>query len=253
MQPFRNRIAQYTALADEAWGPFSEMATDLQSYEMDEDIICASEPADNVFIMVEGWAIRYRVLEDGRRQIVNFMLPGDIFDLQSLADLKADHSVTTVTPATVIKIKSEKFLRLLRQSTELAATFWWASVQEESILREQIVRIGRRSAQERIGHLLLELERRFNIAIGKETTHMPLPLSRTELADTLGLTSIHVSRTMSSMRRSGLIEEVDRNIRILDREKLSKMCQFDLDYLHLRTLDFSTEIEANNNSVLNLG
>jgi CRP-like cAMP-binding protein len=243
MESFRNRLSQYVSLADNVWTMIEELNGRRRSVTAGQDIIRAGDKADEIFIVEDGWASRYRTLEDGRRQIVNFMLPGDIFDLQALANLDSDHTVSAVTDCSLLVIQSGPFLKALRGSGDVATAFWWAAVQEESILREQIVRVGRLSARERIGNLLLELRRRLTGALGNEVTDLPLPITRYDIADSLGLTPVHVSRTMSAMRRSGLIEEGRGVIRILDRDRLAKLCHFDPDYLHLRRLDFAKSIE----------
>lgn len=238
MSVFKRRLGQYVSIHDEAWIIFDELERQEQVYLPGDELITAGDETRRVFILNEGWAIRYRLLEDGRRQIVNFMLPGDVFDLQSLADLKADHSVTAITHCNVSVIPSGIFVEMLKDSSRLASAFWWSAVQEESILREQIVRIGRRSARERIGHLLLELHRRYIGATGLEVEKLTVPLTRADIADALGLTPVHVSRTMSAMRRSGLISEGrGGEITIVDRERLARLSLFDMDYLHLKKLN----------------
>lgn len=238
MKVFKRRLGQYVSIDSDAWVAFDELERQEQSFLPGDDLITAGDETRRVFILSEGWAIRYRLLEDGRRQIVNFMLPGDVFDLQSLADLKADHSVTAITHCKAAVIPSAIFVEMLKKSAWLASAFWWSAVQEESILREQIVRIGRRSARERIGHLLLELHRRFIGATGIEVDKLTVPLTRADIADSLGLTPVHVSRTMSAMRRSGLISEGrGGEITILDRDRLARLSLFDMDYLHLKKLN----------------
>lgn len=238
MSVFKRRLGQYVTLNDDAWLDFDALERQEQSFQPGDDMVRAGDEIRHVFILLEGWAIRYRLLEDGRRQIVNFMLPGDIFDLQALSDLKADHSVTAITRCRVSVITSTLFVGMLKDSARLASAFWWSAVQEESILREQIVRIGRRSARERIGHLLLELHRRFVGATGEDADKLTVPLTRSDIADSLGLTPVHVSRTMSAMRRAGLIaEHRGGEITIIDRDRLAKLALFDTDYLHLKKLD----------------
>lgn len=238
MSFFKRRLAQYVKLGDDAWVIFDDLDRHEQTFSPGDDLVRAGEETRQVFILQDGWAIRYRLLEDGRRQIVNFMLPGDVFDLQALSNLQADHSVTALTNCTAAVVDSPEFLKMLRNSAHLASAFWWAAVQEESILREQIVRIGRRSARERIGHLLLELHRRYLGSTGVEVDYLTMPLTRADIADSLGLTPVHVSRTMSAMRRSGLISETrGGEITLLDRDRLARLSLFDTDYLHLKKLD----------------
>ncbi|WP_300376902.1 Crp/Fnr family transcriptional regulator [Henriciella sp.] len=254
MSVFKRRLAQYVQLESDAWTLFDELERQDNVFRAGEDIIQAGEKANEVFILQSGWAIRYRLLEDGRRQIVNFMLPGDVFDLQALADLQADHSVTAITECHVAIIPSNPFIAMLQGSGRLASAFWWSAVQEESILREQIVRIGRRSARERIGHLLLELHRRYIGATGDEVDRLNMPLTRADIADALGLTPVHVSRTMSAMRRSGLIKEEKGSITLEDRDRLARLSYFDVDYLHLRKLNLlSAEVMPEDSATGELG
>lgn len=237
MSVFKRRLAQYVQLGDDVWTIFDELDRRDEVFEAGDDLITSGDAAREVFVLQSGWAIRYRLLEDGRRQIVNFMLPGDVFDLQALADLKADHTVTAISKCHAAVIPSRPFIAMLKESGRLASAFWWSAVQEESILREQIVRIGRRSARERIGHLLLELHRRYVGATGQADDRLTIPVTRSDIADALGLTPVHVSRTMSAMRRSGLIAEERGAIILEDRERLARLSYFDTDYLHLKKLN----------------
>ena len=201
------------------------------------DIVRTGEPARDMFIVETGWALRYRLLDDGRRQIVNFMLPGDCFDLQAIVHAKADHSVTSVTPMRLRSTSSQRFLDALRGNGRMAAAFWWAAVQEESILREQIVRIGRRTARERIAHLMLELHRRLTIAGATRDESMVLPVTRDIIADALGLTPIHVSRTLTGLRAEGLLDAQGRQMHLLDRAGLAEVASFNPAYLHAAGAD----------------
>ncbi|ADM10068.1 transcriptional regulator, Crp-Fnr family protein [Parvularcula bermudensis HTCC2503] len=233
MDSLRRRLQTFSAIPEEAWEKFSTFSgVEVREFEKGEIIVRAGDPAEVIFIVHEGWARRYRMIGDGRRQITNFMLRGDVFDLQALSSLKADHFVQAATPLTASVFSSRDFLTLIRRSGDIAASFWWAAVQEESILREQIVRIGRRTAEERIAHLLLELRRRLRAA-GSEEESIDLRLTRTDLADTLGLTPVHVSRTMSRLRKEGLISEEKGYIHIENLNTLQKLAGFDANYLHL--------------------
>ena len=130
-------------------------------------------------------------------------------------------------------IEQDVFLKTIVSNPQTAFAFWWSAVQEEAILREQTLRLGRMNAKERIGHLLLELRLRMNTALGRHHDALPLPLTRTDIADALGLTSVHVSRTMSQMRRCDLIREDRNSVIIVDQERLMALCHFDDAYLHL--------------------
>ncbi|MDX1293560.1 MAG: Crp/Fnr family transcriptional regulator [Hyphomonas sp.] len=240
MDAFRNRLSQYVSLKEQSWESFAQLQLQARIFQAGDDLVREGQRLEKVFIVKDGWAIRYRTLDDGRRQIVNFMLPGDVFDMQVVAGVAADHTVTALTRTVVMTTSATCFLDVLRNDSDVAAAFWWAAVQEESILREQIVRVGRRSARERISHLLLELQRRLRAATGGSENHLALPLTRSDLADALGLTPVHVSRTMSGLRQAGLIAESRGQVAILDKLSLARLAQFDADYLHIRRLDFAS-------------
>jgi CRP-like cAMP-binding protein len=204
-------------------------------YQRGDILIETGAPLEHVFIISSGWAIRYRTLSDGRRQIVNVMLPGDCFDLQALAAHQSDHSVEAITPLRILRAKAAAFRDLMHQNGRLAAAFWWTAIQEESILREQIVRVGRRSGRERIAHLLLEFQRRLQVigAIKPEDDVVPMPLTRDMLADMLGLSRVHTTRSLGALKLIGLIRTTANGVEILKRHKLAAMAQFDPTYLHL--------------------
>ena len=237
MQHFVRRISQYVSTASAVGDHISGLGAKTMEADAREHIIETGEPTRSIYILQKGWAVRYRSVEDGCRQILNFMLPGDIFDLQALADLKADHDVATVTQCKFLVIDSHAFLRSLRQNGEVATAFWWAAVQEESILREQLLRVGRLHARERIGHLLLELRCRMAVCDGHMSEAFDFPISRVDIADALGLTPVHVSRCMRSLRERQLVEESGGRMKILDARRLAEQSYFSPDYLHARRLN----------------
>ena len=233
MDAILGRLRYYADLDDDTLSGFIRMPHAIVSRSFGQTIVTAGEPLSHVFVIEEGWAMRHRMLPDGRRQIVNFMLPGDCFDLQALVHADADHFVTAITNVRLRTMQARQFLAAVRSHPRLASAFWWAAVQEESILREQIVRIGRRSARERIAHLILELHRRL-LQIGEPSNDtMILPLTRETMADALGLSPVHVSRSLSSLRSRKLIGTNGRTVRIADPSGLARLAQFNATYLHL--------------------
>lgn len=236
MNALINRIRHYSTTESEDFEGLAKLPHRLEVYEPHADIVVEGDKIDHVFIVEDGWAIRFRILDDGRRQIVNFMLPGDCFDLMSLNGAKSDHNVAAATKVTLRKIKSKDFLSAISENLRLSTSFWWAAVQEEGILREQIVRVGRRSAKERVGHMILELNRRVAATSGQIDNYLPLPVPQSMLADALGLSDVHISRTLSFLRTFGYIRNSRHGIEILDREGLAEMSDFDSRYLHFEKL-----------------
>jgi CRP-like cAMP-binding protein len=227
------RISFYADLDDVDQQVIMQINGREQHYEKNTEIVDAGQELDSVLIVKEGWAIRYKTLEDGRRQVLNVLLPGDMFDLQVLVAAEADHSVKTVTSLTGLSVRPAEFRHLLTESGKLTLAFWWMQVQEEAFLREQIVRNGKQSARERIGHFLLELYRRVLIAGAGNGDGFRVPLTQTIIADALGLTPIHTNRVMRQLERDGLLERSNGWILFKDQDRLAEISQFDASYFHL--------------------
>lgn len=238
MNPLIKRIAHYADVDSRHFEGLINLPHKIEVHESGREIVSEGETVDFVFIIESGWAIRFDLLEDGRRQILNFMLPGDCFDMMSLTSAQSDHSVSAATNLTLRRLKASDFLSAIRQEPSLAAAFWWVAVQEESILREQIIRVGRRSAKERVGHLILELNRRVAATSGKLENFLYLPVPQSLLADMLGLSVVHISRTLTKLKAEKLISTTSDGVQILDRERLEKISNFDSRYLHLEKLKF---------------
>ncbi|HCY56648.1 MAG TPA: Crp/Fnr family transcriptional regulator [Oceanicaulis sp.] len=201
-----------------------------------------AEEMNALFWIESGWAMRHRNLANGRRQILNLLLPGDICDLQGLIHTRADHSVTAMTPVMLCEVDAGRFLDLLHNDGQLAASLLWSVVQEEGILREHIVRIGRRSARIRLAHLLLELVRRQALGGGPSDGLIEIALTREVMADCLGLTPVHISRTLSELRRDGLVTlEPQGRLRIIDIDALARHADYDTRYLHLARPDHALD------------
>lgn len=228
------RLSHYVDLTDDEAALLRDLPRRSISVARGKDIISEGDPTSEAFIVRRGWAIRYTILRDGRRQILNVLLPGDIFDLQVLVAKKADHNVTTITACDLFVITPRDFASLFYRSGSLGLSFWWAAVQEEAILREQIVRNGRRSGEERLCHFLLELYRRSAVVGEGGEGWFHLPLTQTEIADALGLTTVYTNRLLRQLRQRGLIEKCDQTFDLKDVDGLKALCDFDGSYLFLK-------------------
>jgi len=240
MEALKRRIKHYSVIKNNGFKSLENLPHRIETRRPGSDIVSVGETVDYVFVIEKGWAIRYRMLDDGRRQILNFMLPGDCFDLMSLTQAKSDHAIAAATEVRLRRLSFTDFIRTISREPHLATSFWWASIQEEAILREQIIRVGRRSAKERVAHLLLELNRRVAAIDGELKDFLSLPIPQTLIADALGLSVVHISRTMSKLKYDGMIETTSEGVRILQRDQLIKLSDFDNGYLHLERLNLST-------------
>ena len=186
-----------------------------------------------VFVMLEGWAIRYKLLPAGTRQIMAFLMPGDACDLHIGMLAEMDHSIETIAPASVATIPAQAMADLM-DHPGIARAMYIAQLIDEATLRAWIVSLGRRSSAERAAHLLLELYVRA-IRVGLISGgNMELPLTQTVLADALGMTPVHINRVLQSLRRSGAISLRRGHLTIPDPAPLARLSGFDDNYLHRR-------------------
>lgn len=209
------------------------LAAPDQHFAGDVDIVAEGEVPRSVFLLKEGLAMRYRNLPDGRRQIMTFLIPGDLCDMHVFLIKEMDHSIGTLTPVRVAPIPRESIMGLFGAHPRISAALWWSSLQEEAMLRERIVSLGRRDAHGRVAYLLCELLWR-HAAVGlAQGEEFKLPLTQTELGDTLGLTPVHVNRVLKAFRHRGLIAMDKRMLTLLNVGELQTLAGFNRDYLHL--------------------
>lgn len=209
--------------------------------EARQDIILAGAWHDLIFIVQEGWAYRYKLLADGRRQVLNFILPGDFIGLRTEWMPCVAHSYETVTAVALSEVPAERVFELWRKVPRLGTALAWAAAREEAMLAERVISIGRRSAYERIAHLIIELLHRLQSVELAGTRSYELPVTQEVMADALGLSVVHVNRTLQRLRRQGLITFQRRRIVIRDLDGLAAASGFEEEYLRPPPLPRETE------------
>jgi CRP-like cAMP-binding protein len=199
--------------------------------QKNRDVVIAGKHYETVYAVHAGWLLSYKILHNGSRQIVDFILPGQFFGLQSCCFKRSLYSVATVTEASLSMAPFGVTNRVLEQNLELSKKLFWLVVRESAILAERLIDTGRRSAYERVSHLLLELFVRLNQVGLTEGMTFYRPLTQELIGDALGLTTVHVNRTFRSMRDDKLIEIDGKSVTILDFEALSLLSDFENSYL----------------------
>jgi len=196
-------------------------------------LIGEGDVPDGVFLILEGFAYRYKTTPEGRRQIFGYLVPGDFCDLHVALLEEMDHSIGTLSACRVVKIPTRTVVDLTDNHPALARAFWWCSLVDEATLREWLVNVGQRSAVQRIAHLLCELHVRLK-AVGLTTEGaFKLPITQTELADTVGLSNVHVNRSLKVLRDAGLVTFRGSSVVISNVEHLKHFSSFNPNYLHL--------------------
>ena len=204
-----------------------------QEYGPHTDLIREGDATANVNVILSGFACRQKTLPDGRRQIIGYLLPGDICDARVFLLRRMDHTISTVSPVKVGIILHETALELIERYPRLTLALWWVTLVEESIAREWLINVGQRTALERLAHLFCEIYVRLRAVGLVDGNSCELPVTQAELADTLALSTVHVNRTLRELRRANLISIRARSLIIHDFTSLQRMAMFDPKYLHL--------------------
>ena len=180
---------------------------------------------------MSGWACRYITLSDGRRQILSFALPGDMLGFHVNFRRMANYSAAAITNAKLAVVQPLRTLEIAQQYPLLSSGLSWCSAREFAILGEQALRLGRLSAFERTAHLFLELWQRLRLIGEVSDDRFDMPITQLELSDALGMTPVHMSRTMKKLFEEGLISSDDGNIKLMDVKQLIKLSHFNPDIL----------------------
>ncbi|MES2989507.1 MAG: Crp/Fnr family transcriptional regulator [Pseudomonadota bacterium] len=207
--------------------------TEVVRYPKDCTFIRAGEKLHHSCLVVEGLICRYKDLSDGQRQITALHPPGDFADLHSFTLKHLDHNVMALTPCTIAKSPHDRIQAMCEEFPRLARLFWFSTNLDACIHREWEVSLGRRNASKRTAHLLCELHVRLSLVGLTNESSYALPITQTELAECLGLTSVHVNRVLRDLREAGLVEFRGGVVTIQNFEGLKRAAEFDPAYLYL--------------------
>ena len=234
---FIDRLRSFNGLTREGEAALAEATSCPRKVAGRRDLIREGDRPGPVFVMVEGWACRYKILPSGTRQILAFLMPGDCCDLHVGLLAEMDHSIQTLTPALVATIDRAEMDAILERHPSVANAMYIGQLIDEGTMRAWITSMGRRASIERVAHLMSELYLRArSIGLTAEAT-LTLPLSQLLLADSLGMTAVHLNRVLKQLRIAGAMELKRGKLIISDPAALTKIAGFDDNYLHrkLRT------------------
>jgi CRP-like cAMP-binding protein len=198
------------------------------------DLIREGDTPGPEFVILEGWACRYKLLAEGTRQITAFLMPGDSCELHASVSDCMEHSIATLTKARIALVPRGTLQTLLETRPAIMRAYQWNQLVIEDTLRAWIVSMGRRNSVQRVAHLMCELYvRAHNVGL-TQGDRFELPLTQTVIGDALGLTPIHVNRVLRQLRISGVMA-LDRGALVItDIGNLATVAGFDDTYLHRR-------------------
>ena len=217
-----------TGLAPEALRAIAVYKSGDRRLRAGQDLFGLGEPCEAIYSLVDGWMFRYTLLEDGRRQILDFVMPGAMLGFHSAQGAMTTFGIEALTDATLCVIPHKAIEPLSRQHPEIALRLAWLIARDRSMAFDHLTSIGRHSARERVAHLLLELFIRSRSQWpDMRTEELRLPLTQEHIGDATGLTFVHVSRVLRELRQDGIVEFHYRRLRILDPDKLIDVAGID--------------------------
>lgn len=205
----------------------------VRAVEPHHYVVRERESATQCCLMLSGFSVRHKIVARGARQIVAIHMKGDMVDLQNSVLGTADHSVQMLTRGEIALIPRDAIQQLALARPRIGMAMWKDTLVDGSIFREWIANVGRRDSATRLAHVLCEFALRLKLAGLGEQTAYELPMTQEQLADVLGLTSVHVNRTLQALERQQLISRTQRSVTINDWQALADADDFDATYLHL--------------------
>ena len=233
LEPLVRRLSLHGLMDAEDKAAVLALPHAVRNLEPDQYLVREGDKPTHSCLVVSGFAIRHKLNSEGGRQIVNFHMSGDMVDLQnSLLDV-ADHNVQSLGRMRAAFIPREAIVEISFSRPAVGKALWLETLVEGSISREWIMNVGRRDALQRTAHLLCEFAYRLDaVGLGPECNY-ELPMTQEQLADAMGLTPVHVNRTLKVLATSGLIKRTRRSVAIADLQKLAEFGDFRSTYLHL--------------------
>jgi CRP-like cAMP-binding protein len=206
-----------------------------QVIEIPEDrtFIRHGEELHQSTMLLEGWLARAKDLPSGQRQIAELHVAGDFVDLHGFTLKHLDHDIVSMSRCRLALVPHDRLMDMTERFPHLARVYWFNTNLDAAIHREWTLSLGRRSALGRMAHLFCELNVRLALVGQSDGDSYEFPLTQVELGECLGLTAVHVNRTLQELRRMGLVELQNRRVRILDLEALKEIAGFDPSYLYL--------------------
>jgi CRP-like cAMP-binding protein len=201
--------------------------SEIRDYPADKVVISAGVALDHSTLLLDGIMSRYKDLRNGERQITELHVAGDFADLHSFTLKRLDHNVATLTPCRVAMVPHERLEAITRDHPHLTRVYWFSTNLDAAIHREWELSLGRRTAISRVSALFCELFVRLGLVGMTDGTSYPLPLTQLDLAECLGLTSVHVNRTLKELREKGLVEVRRGKVDIHDLPALQRAAEFD--------------------------
>lgn len=226
------KLSGYFGLDDDVIRIFDNICRDRVEFAADSVIVSQGGDYGDVYLVDNGWVVRARLMDTGARQIVNLALPGDFVALNALLFNCSDFELSCKTDVAAFRFPGDQLSDAISRHPSLYAALFWANAHEESMLAERIVSLGRRSARARAAHVLCEIIARMEIIGIDDAQRLIVPMSQDDFADVLGISIVHMNKTLRGLERDGVIAFRNAILLVMDRKRLEAEAGFEAGYLH---------------------
>lgn len=231
LTPLINKLNSFSPLTDAEIHFLERLDAPAQDVARHTVLVDEGERQEAVHLFLNGWACHYKILENGRRQIVGFPVPGDIAGMRSMVSRTSDVALSTLSPCRICTFSHGQIGEIFDRYANIAFALLSAMARDEAIVIEHLINLGRRTALQRMAHFMLETFYRLRlVGIGMNNA-FDCALTQDDLGDALGLSSVHVNRVLRSLRERNLLTFQHGRVVIPDPDKLAIIADFDPAYL----------------------
>lgn len=224
-------------LSEEEEAAIRALVREVREFPARTTFVHAGERVHHSTMLLDGLMCRYKDLESGQRQIAELHVPGDFADLHSFSLKRLDHNVMTLTPCRVAQVPHDRLTSLTHTHPRLARIYWFSTNLDAAIHREWVLSLGRRDAIARLAHLFCELQARLALVGMANEAGYRLKLTQSDLAECLGLTPVHINRSLRQLREAGLMTFRSSRVELHDLNGLKKQAEFDPAFLYLDLIE----------------
>lgn len=232
--PFLRKLDLRDAVSSAERDAIMHAAGDVKVFPAGADIVREGDRPTQSTLLGNGLAARFSILEDGSRQITALHLDGDFVDLHSFLLRTMDHGVRAMTDCAVVTFPHDRLRIITEQQPHLTRLLWLNTLLDAALHRQWLVAKGQLSSLQHMAHLMCELHLRFEVAGRVSGDVFALAMTQVDLADAMGISTVHANRTLQDLRTMGLLQWDNGRVQVLDKAGLRHLGRFDDGYLHLR-------------------
>lgn len=232
------KLRQRTEISAQEERAIRDAVAETRDVPAGQVLIPAGKELSHSVLLLNGWMARIKDLASGARQVTELQLPGDFVDLHGFTLKRLDHDVIAFSNCKVALVPHERLRQISATMPRLTRIFWFMTNVDAAITRELALSLGQRTAISRMAHLFCEIRCRLEVIRRVSDDSYEFPLTQRELSECLGLTVVHVNRTLQELRRRGLVELENKQLTIRDRKGLEALAEFDPAYLYLDHYSF---------------